>query len=134
MGSIDVVADADLAPTKNKGFHIPNVFPLPNFVHKGDVVQNKQPIERAPSARRRAIEMLRKRLQDIREEAKRLDAEATEVELSIRSLESLEGYGENSSSEVSPASTDKFPPVDAEQFKGMEKIHAMVAYLKDRPG
>jgi hypothetical protein len=69
-----------------------------------------------------AIELLRKRQQEIREEA-------AAIELSIQYLET-----HREKREVPAQSTEKVPRVRPGEYIGMGKYHALVHYLKDRPG
>jgi hypothetical protein len=87
-------------------------------------VPNQQPIDDVLQS---TVEILRNRIRAIQEESR---AQVARIEQAIQALQ----HGEGSSAQAPAASTDQFPPVRPGQFRDMEKFHAMVDYLKDRPG
>ena len=98
--------------------------PRQKFASKEGVVPAQQPPDDSLET---TIEELRRKQEAIRKEA---DRQIARLERMIQvALED-----DSASTQVPAASTAEFPPVRPDQFKEVGKFHAMVAYLRDRPG
>jgi hypothetical protein len=94
------------------------------FASKEGVVPAQQPPDDSLET---TIEELRRKQEEIRKKA---DRQIARLERMIQvALED-----DSASAQVPATSIHKLPPVRPDQFKEVGKFHAMVAYLRDRPG